>query len=119
LNPLLRARVLSGDALPPLPVYAPPGALDAVLALDRPGMLAGGYILHELSIGSGLGIGPFHARTRLLPHWLPNAGVRLTAAGQVLAYSSVRRAPVHGATAPASGWGVACMPAQATKQAGW
>jgi len=87
LNPLLRARVLSGDALPPLPVYAPPGALDAVLALDRPGMLAGGYILHELSIGSGLGVGPFHARTRLLPHWLPNAGVRLTAAGQVLAYT--------------------------------
>jgi ribonuclease BN (tRNA processing enzyme) len=37
LNPLLRARVLGGEALPPLPVYAPPGALDAVLALDRPG----------------------------------------------------------------------------------
>ena len=44
LNPLLRARVLGGEALPPLPVYAPPGALDAVLALDRPGMLAGGYV---------------------------------------------------------------------------
>ena len=37
LNPLLRARVLRDDVLPPLPVYAPPGALDAVLALDRPG----------------------------------------------------------------------------------
>jgi ribonuclease BN (tRNA processing enzyme) len=87
LNPLLRARVLGGDALPPLPVYAPPGALDAVLALDRPGMLAGGYVLHELAIGDGLDVGPFHVRTRLLPHWLPNAGARLTAAGQVLAYT--------------------------------
>ena len=87
LNPLLRARVLGGDALPPLPVYAPPGALDAVLALDRPGMLDDGYVLHELSIGSGLDIGPFHARTRLLPHSRPNAGVRLTVAGQVLAYT--------------------------------
>ena len=87
LNPLLRARVMGDDPLPPLPVYAPPGALDAVLALDRPGMLDDGYILHELTIGSGLDIGPFHARTRLLPHWRPNAGIRLTAAGQVLAYT--------------------------------
>ncbi len=88
LNPLLRARVAAvDDPLPPLPVYAPPGALDAVLALDRPGMLDDGYILHEVTIGSGLDIGPFHARTRLLPHWRPNAGVRLTAAGQVLAYT--------------------------------
>ena len=87
LNPLLRARVMGDDPLPPLPVYAPPGALDAVLALDRPGMLDDGYVLHELTIGSGLDIGPFHARTRLLPHWRPNAGIRLTAAGQVLAYT--------------------------------
>ncbi len=86
LNPLLRARVLGGGA-PPLPVYAPPGALDAVLALDRPGMLAGGYALHEFTPGSSLDIGPFGAETRLLPHWLPNAGVRLAAGGQVLAYT--------------------------------
>jgi ribonuclease BN (tRNA processing enzyme) len=87
LNPLLRARVLGVDPLPALPVYAPPGALDAVLALDRPGMLDDGYVLHELTIGSDLDIGPFHARTRLLPHSRPNAGIRLTAAGQVLAYT--------------------------------
>jgi ribonuclease BN (tRNA processing enzyme) len=87
LNPLLRARVLGGEALPPLPVYAPPGALDAVLALDRPGMLASGYVLHELIPGSSLDIGPFGVQTRLLPHSLPNAGVRLAAGGQVLAYT--------------------------------
>ena len=87
LNPLLRARVMGDDPLPPLPVYAPPGALDAVLALDRPGMLDDGYVLHELAIGSDLEIGPFHARTGLLPHWRPNAGIRLATAGQVLAYT--------------------------------
>jgi ribonuclease BN (tRNA processing enzyme) len=37
LNPLLRARALREDPAPPLPVYALPGAVDAVLALDRPG----------------------------------------------------------------------------------
>lgn len=87
LNPLLRARALAADPPPPLPVYALPGALDAVLALDRPGMLAGALALHELSPGRDLDIGPFRAGTRLLPHWVPNAGVRLTAASRVLAYT--------------------------------
>jgi len=87
LNPLLRARVLGGEALPPLPVYALPGALDAVLALDRPGMLADGYLLHDLNPGGSLDIGPFRARTRLLPHSRPNAGVRLDAGGRALAYT--------------------------------
>jgi ribonuclease BN (tRNA processing enzyme) len=32
-------------------------------------------------------MGPFQAETRLLPHWLPNAGLRLVAAGRVLAYT--------------------------------
>ena len=36
LNPLLRARVLGESGLPPLPLYAPAGALDKVLALDGP-----------------------------------------------------------------------------------
>jgi ribonuclease BN (tRNA processing enzyme) len=87
LNPLLRARALGGDPLPPLPVYAPPGALDAVLALDRPGMLAGAYAVTEFRPGDPLRIGPFQAETTLLPHWLPNAGLRLAAAGRVLAYT--------------------------------
>ncbi|SCG73173.1 Ribonuclease BN, tRNA processing enzyme [Micromonospora echinaurantiaca] len=87
LNPLLRARALRDDPPAPLPVYAPPGALDAVLALDRPGMLADAYTLHEITLGGRLDIGPFRAQTFPLPHWVPNAGVRLTAGGRVLAYT--------------------------------
>ncbi len=87
LNPLLRARALRDDPPAPLPVYALPGALDAVLALDRPGMLAAAYVLHEITVGSRLDIGPFRAQTRLLPHWVPNAGVRLAAGDRVLAYT--------------------------------
>ena len=87
LNPLLRARAFHDDPPPPLPVYALPGALDAVLALDRPGMLTDAYVLHEFTAGSALDVGPFRAETRLLPHWVPNAGVRLVADDQVLAYT--------------------------------
>ena len=87
LNPLLRARALRDDPPPPLPVYAVPGALDPVLALDRPGMLDDARVLHEFTAGAEFPIGPFRARTRLLPHSMPNAGVRLSAGGRVLAYT--------------------------------
>jgi ribonuclease BN (tRNA processing enzyme) len=83
LNPLLRARALSGRRCPPLPVYAPDGAVDAVLALDRPGMLD----CELRPIAERFHIGPFAAQARMLPHTLPNAGVRLTAAGSTLAYT--------------------------------
>ncbi|MEO3860452.1 MBL fold metallo-hydrolase [Acrocarpospora sp. B8E8] len=87
LNPLLRARTLRADPPSPLPVYSLPGALDAVLALDRPGMLTDAYVLHEFTAGDRLDIGPFRAQTRLLPHSVPNSGVRLTAGDRVLAYT--------------------------------
>jgi ribonuclease BN (tRNA processing enzyme) len=87
LNPLLRARVMADEPAPPLPVYAPAGALDAVLALDRPGMLASGLALQPLEIGGRFTVGPFTAETRLLPHFLPNAGLRLAAGGVTLAYT--------------------------------
>ena len=87
LNPLLRARALRDDPAPPLPVWAPAAALDAVLALDRPGMLEASYTLHEFRPGASMDIGPFRAGTRLLPHWLPNAGLRLATGGGAVAYT--------------------------------
>lgn len=85
LNPLLRARKLAGGDPPPLPVHALPGALDAVLALDEPRMLADQYELHDLSRTAG--VGPFAVRTVELPHFVPNLGVRLAACGAALAYT--------------------------------
>jgi ribonuclease BN (tRNA processing enzyme) len=87
LNPLLRARVLRDDPAPPLPVYALPGALDVVLALDSPRMMAGACTLHEFEAGHTLDIGPFQAMTRLLPHSRPNAGIRLDSGGTAIAYT--------------------------------
>lgn len=87
LNPLLRARALSDDPPPALPVHAPHGAVDAVLALDRPGMYAGAYRLVEFRPGDRFGIGPFTVDTWLLPHFVPNAGLRIGTPGGVLAYT--------------------------------
>ena len=90
LNPLLRARVLRDDLVPgapALPVYAPPEALRAVLALDRRGMLDDAISLHEFEPGETFATGPFEVRTYLLPHFMLNAGLRLTADGERLAYT--------------------------------
>ena len=87
LNPLLRARVMSGQEPPPLPVFSPPHALDAVLALDRPEWLAAALSLQEFEPGNGFGIGPFDVATRLLPHSVPNAGVRVSAGRRTIAYT--------------------------------
>jgi ribonuclease BN (tRNA processing enzyme) len=87
LNPLLRARALRDEPVPALPVYAPAGALDPVLALDRPGMLDDAIALREFSPGERLAVGPFGVRSWLLPHSVPNAGLRLEADGQCLAYT--------------------------------
>jgi ribonuclease BN (tRNA processing enzyme) len=87
LNPLLRARA-SGEAPPPaLPVHTLPGAVDAVLALDDPRMLADAYALREFTAGHRFEVGPFQVDTWALPHFVPNAGMRLTADGRVLAYT--------------------------------
>jgi ribonuclease BN (tRNA processing enzyme) len=87
LNPLLRARELGDASPPPLPVYSLPGALDAVLALDRPGMLAAAYTLHEIVGGKRFAVGPFDVDTRLLPHFVPNVGMRLAAGGRAVMYT--------------------------------
>jgi ribonuclease BN (tRNA processing enzyme) len=87
LNPLLRARALAGEPASVLPVFALPHALDAVLALDGPEMLAGSYDLREFDAGDRFEIGPFGVTTAALPHFVPNAGLRLSAGGRVMAYT--------------------------------
>jgi ribonuclease BN (tRNA processing enzyme) len=86
LNPLLRARALADEPPPALPVFTLPGSLDAVLALDG-SMLDGSYRLHEFAAGQRFAVGPFDVSTWALPHFVPNAGLRLHAGGTTLAYT--------------------------------
>jgi ribonuclease BN (tRNA processing enzyme) len=85
LNPLLRARALTDDPAPALPVYALPHALDAVLALDT--FLDDACRVREFDAGERFEIGPFAVATVALPHFVPNAGLRLSAGGRTLAYT--------------------------------
>ena len=87
LNPLLRARALRDDPAPALAAYALPGALRAVLALDRPGMLDDALDLRVFDAGAALQVGPFAIETRLLPHFMPNVGLRLMAGGCSITYT--------------------------------
>lgn len=87
LNPLLRGRVLRDDPPDPLPVFAPAGELDAVLALDRPEMFDGAYALTDIGDGDRFELGPFTVEARRLPHWRTNVGLRITAGGRSLVYT--------------------------------
>lgn len=87
LNPILRERAWADPPLPPLPVYSLRGALDAVLALDRPEVLVGSYELRQLEPGAELSLGPFQVQTALLPHPRPNVGVRITVGSRSMVYT--------------------------------
>jgi ribonuclease BN (tRNA processing enzyme) len=87
LNPLLRARAMADDPPPALDVHTLPGAVDAVLALEPSSMLARAVAVREFTAGQRLRIGPFDVSTWLLPHFVPNAGLRLAAAGRTVAYT--------------------------------
>lgn len=87
VNPLLRARALDDRVVPRLPLFALANSLDAVLALDEPPMLQDAYAVHAFDPGDGFDLGPFHVESRLLPHFVPNAGFRITAGKAALVYS--------------------------------
>lgn len=87
LNPLLRARVLGRTDCAPLPVYAPARALDRVFAAECIRTVARGAEVSTIADGDSLALGPFVVDVTMLPHQLPNAGMRIAAAEHVLAYT--------------------------------
>jgi ribonuclease BN (tRNA processing enzyme) len=87
LNPLLRARLMSDDQSSRLAAYALPGALGPVLALDQIKALKDTYEVREFEAGEAFPIGPFAIESRLLPHSIPNAGLRISASGTSITYT--------------------------------
>jgi ribonuclease BN (tRNA processing enzyme) len=66
-----------------IPLFAPPGVLERVGALEVDGDLRDAFDVREFPAT----VGPFRMSSVQLPHWVPNSGVRLAAAGFVLAYT--------------------------------
>lgn len=87
LNPLLRARALQDEPPAPLPVYAPAGALEAVLALDTMRAMDRAVDMVELLDGGTVRLGPFDITAALLPHHVPDMGTRITDGTETLTYT--------------------------------
>jgi ribonuclease BN (tRNA processing enzyme) len=87
---LYRAVSLSGGSVRSPRIYGPAEVLDRLGPLDGPGgveRLRATLDFHALTAESTIEIGPFRLRTRALPHFLPNFGVRVEAEGQAIAYT--------------------------------
>ena len=108
LHGLLRARLYAGQELPRIALYAPEAVVDRVTGLedgDR-SQTARVFAWRPLP-AAGYAAGPFRLESRRLPHYVPNAGVRLVGAragrrlhgrhrpGSRAGRARARRRPVH------------------------
>jgi ribonuclease BN (tRNA processing enzyme) len=84
LNGLFRMRYLSGHH-ERIPLYCTPGVLTRVGGLEPEGELADVFDIHPLP--DRYQVGPFDLDAMSLPHYVPNAGIRLSSTDCVLAYT--------------------------------
>ncbi|WAL65037.1 MBL fold metallo-hydrolase [Amycolatopsis cynarae] len=73
------------EGAPKLPLYCPPGVLRVLEALEPRPHPATVFDPHDLAEPAT--VGPFRLESRLLPHHVPNYGVRLSAPGVTIAYT--------------------------------
>lgn len=88
VNALFRARRYGRRGADPLLLYAAEGVLDQVAALEEGEMAAVRQVFdwHPLPAGP-YRVGPFELTSLALPHFVPNAGVRLSSPGPSVAYT--------------------------------
>jgi ribonuclease BN (tRNA processing enzyme) len=85
LQALLRVRYFQTPRPPTIPLYCPPGVVDRVGALEPSESLDAVFEARRLP--GEYSVGPFRLEGQLLPHHVPNAGVRLAAPALTLAYT--------------------------------
>lgn len=85
LHGLFRMRFYGTPARPRLPLYCPPGVLDRLAGLEPDVDLTAVFDPHPLP--GAYRAGPFELTGVPLPHWVPDAGIRLQAGDMALAYS--------------------------------
>jgi ribonuclease BN (tRNA processing enzyme) len=85
LQGLLRARYFGARGAAKIPLYCPPGVVERIAALEPSEDPQTVFEVHALP--GEHAVGPFRLEGRLLPHHVPNAGIRLAAPGVTLAYT--------------------------------
>jgi len=85
LHGLFRMRFYGESSGPRLPLYCPPGVLDRIGGLEPDVDLDAVFDLRPLP--GSYRVGPFDLTGLSLPHYVPNAGIRLQADKMALAYS--------------------------------
>ncbi len=88
LHGLFRARWFGRRGAPAIPVFAGPGVRErlAVIDDDEAEVIDQVFDWHPLP-AEPYALGPFRLESRPLPHYVPDAGVRLVADGLVVAYT--------------------------------
>ena len=88
LHGLLRARLYDGQHLPRISLYAPEAVVERVAGLEdgERSLTERVFAWRPLPAG-GYDVGPFRLESWSLPHYVPNAGVRLSTPGLVVAYT--------------------------------
>ncbi|WP_433169435.1 MBL fold metallo-hydrolase [Kribbella sp. CA-247076] len=85
VSALARVRYYEAPDAAPIPLHCPPGVLDVLRALEPNPDPATVFDVHNLAETKELG--PFAVETVVLPHYVTNLGVRLTAPGVSVAYT--------------------------------
>jgi ribonuclease BN (tRNA processing enzyme) len=88
LHGLLRARWFGRRSAAPIPLFAPEPVLARLISLEDDGadVVRGAFDWQPLPAPPRQ-IGPLRLESLPLPHYLPNAGVRLSAPGLAVAYT--------------------------------
>ena len=85
VSALARVRYYLAPDAAPIPLYCPPGVLEVLRALEpRPDPAT---VFDVRDLASTREIGPFRLETALLPHYVTNLGVRLSAPDLTVAYT--------------------------------
>jgi len=88
LHGLFRARLYDGRRLPRIPLFAPEAVVERVAALeDAERSLTERVFAWQPLPAAGYDLGPFRLESRPLPHYVPDAGVRLSTPELAVAYT--------------------------------
>ena len=88
LHGLLRARLYDGRQEPRIALYAPEAVLERIAGLEDTDRATAEMVFSWRPLpASAYEVGPFRLQSWLLPHYVPNAGVRLSTPELTVAYT--------------------------------